>query len=254
MRWMAPAFALFLSTYSLEAGAFEYCEYGTRANLILVDRTTAYDDQDKRIFAAGLAKIVDSLGAGDRVLMHAIVGDFAQSTRAFDQCVPGCPEQGLREWFLSDCRDLQAKADRTRFIRRLALMARGMLDDVQTFPRSDIVRSIARVTTEFRRADTAAAQPLDKVYIFSDLIENSTELPWPAIVEASPAVLVRRLNALGITPDLVGADVHAFGFGRFHDKKRSPLRAATEAQVRAFWRRFLRGGGAVDVRIQQRLE
>ena len=248
-------FALFLSIPTVaQTTAGDYCSYGSHTRLVLVDRTTSYDDLDKRVFAAGLSKIVDGFETGDRVIVHAITADFVRGERAFDECMPGCPKKGLLGWLFSECRDLQARADRTSFVRDLAITARGLLDNPREFPRSDIARSIARVTSSIHSPVDSANASLGQAYIFSDLIENSTELPWPAIVNSSPQLLVERLTSLGIRPELAGAKVWVFGFGRFHDKERTPLRVDTETKVRNFWTLFLTEGGASEVNIEQNLE
>ena len=256
MRWSSlTAFTLFLSIPGPGQGAApDYCAYGNRANLILVDRTTAYDNLDKEVFAAGLTRIVDEFETGDRVIVHAITANFVQGERPFDRCVPGCPQKGFLDWLFSKCRDLQARANRTNFVRDFALTARRLLDDLREYPRSDIARSIARVTKAIDNAMDPVDQPLANVYVFSDLIENSTELPWPTIIELPPANLVDQLKTLGIQPKLGGANVYVFGFGRFHDKSRTPLRSVTESKVRDFWSLFFSEGGASDVHIELWLE
>ncbi len=248
-------FAFFLSLPIFgQTTRVDYCSYGDHTRLILVDRTTSYDDVDKKVFVTGLSKIVDGFEIGDRVIIHAITADFVQGEREFDGCVPGCPKKGLLDWLFSDCRDLVARADLTNFVRDLAIEARGLLDNPREFPRSDIARSIARVTSSISNPADLSNAHLEDVYIFSDLIENSTELPWPAIVDSSPQILVERLRGFGVRPELAGAKVRVFGFGRFHDQERTPLRPVTEAKVRDFWKLFLTDGGASQVNIEQRLE
>ncbi len=247
------AFFLSLPIFGQTKGV-DYCSYGDHTRLILVDRTTSYDDLDKRVFATGLSKIVDGFETGDRVIIHAITADFVQGEREFDGCVPGCPKKGLLDWLFSDCRDLVARADRTKFVRDLAINARGLLDNPREFPRSDIARSIARVTSSISNSVDLPNANLRDIYVFSDLIENSTELPWPAIVDSSPQILVERLRGLGVRPELAGAKIRIFGFGRFHDKERTPLQPSTEAKIRDFWMLYLTDGGASQINIEQRLE
>ena len=182
-RKYLTVFALLLSIPTVgQSTTVDYCSYGNHASLILVDRTTSYDDLDKNVFAAGL-RIVDGLGTGDRVIIHAIKADFVRGERAFDHCMPGCPKKGLR--LALQC---PSRADRTTFVRDLAITARHLLDNPLEFPRSDIARSIARVTSSIRSPVDSASPNLVEVYLFSDLIENSTELPWPAIVNSPPRI------------------------------------------------------------------
>ncbi len=223
--------------------------------LILVDRTTAYDNRDRKIFASGFERIVEALQIGDKVLVQTIADDYAKSETVFQQCLPGCPDAGLSGWLMAQCRSLQARADRTDFKRTLAGSIRQLLKNRQDYKYSDIVRTVARTTGALRNVPLGndKNRRLALVVLFSDLLENSALLPWPAIVTKKRNTTLSLLKAQGIAPDVAGADVVAFGFGRGHDRMRSPLKPWIERGLRRFWTQYLRSGGAKNVSIRNRL-
>ncbi len=233
----------------------DYCGYGERMVLILIDRTTAYDNRDRQIFASGFERIVESLQLGDKVLVQTIADDYAKSETVFQQCLPGCPDGGISGWLLGQCRSLQARADLTDFKRTLAGSIRKLLRNRQDYEHSDIVRTVARTTGALRSLPFGKdkKRKLGLVVLFSDLIENSALLPWPAIVSDNQKATFARLEDQDIVPAVDGADVVAFGFGRGHNRSRSPLQPWTERRLRRFWTKYLQSGGAKSVSIRNRL-
>ncbi|MDH3702338.1 MAG: hypothetical protein OEU46_13570, partial [Alphaproteobacteria bacterium] len=180
----------------------DYCAYGERAVLILIDRTTAYDDRDRKIFASGFERIIEALQLGDKVLVQTIADDYAKSETVFQQCLPGCPDAGFSGWLTAQCRSLQARADLTHFKRTLAGSIRQLLKNRQDYEQSDIVRTIARTTDALRNLPFEKNQnrKLALVVLFSDLIENSALLPWPAIVNKKRKAMLAHLKDQGIEP------------------------------------------------------
>lgn len=250
--------ALFVSFHAStvqSAPKQDYCAFGDRIVLILVDRTTAYDRRDRKIFSAGFERIVDTLQLGDKVLVQTIANDYAESETIFQRCLPGCPETGISGWLLSQCRSLQARADLTSFKRTLAGGIRQMLNKVQSHKYSDITRTLARATTTLQEIPIGdqKKRQLALVILFSDLLENSVLLPWPKIVTEKPKQSLSVLKRHDILPDLDGSEVIAFGFGRHHNPRRSPLKPWMERRLRRFWTLFLRAGGAKTVSIRSRL-
>ena len=223
--------------------------------LILIDRTTAYDNRDRKIFASGFERIVETLQLGDKVLVQTIADDYAKSETVFQKCRPGCPDTGISGWLFAKCRALQARADLTDFKRTLAGSIRELLKNRQEFEQSDIVRTVARSTGALRALPFGKDKDrkLALVVLFSDLIENSELLPWPAIVNTKRSTTLALLKGQGIAPAVEGADVVAFGFGRGHDKYRSPLKPWLERSLRRFWTQYLQSGGAKSVSIRTRL-
>lgn len=268
-RTAAAGLAFCAGTVLGQPGSVDYCQYGERTNLILVDLTTAYDDTDRIVFAEGISSIINALDdgaedrtqAGDRVRVLPITEASVQSRPIFDGCLPGCPDQSLLGSVvsaiglgLSECSDVTSKVDRRRFTADLGRQASGLLSEVREYPHSDITRTLARVTAHYGDGQDSVGGKLGTVYIFSDLIEHSEHMPWPSILEQSPDSLLDRLRSNGIEPNLSGAIVRVFGFGRRHGEGRKQLALGEETQLRTFWTRFFEANGAASVTIETRLE
>jgi hypothetical protein len=257
-RLLVTAFALLSSVWSGGALAEngEYCQHSEHITLIFVDRTTQYDEIDKELFVSGFDRIVGTLKPGDRVAVHTLAGDYPQSERVFDRCVPGCPDSGVLGWIFSSCRPMQARVDFSRFRQDLAASIRRMLDELQSYEHSDIVRTLARVTEAVARSgtDQERSRQLRHVFIFSDLLENSKHLPWPTIIRRPSSDLVGELSRNGLIPIVRGARVVAFGIGRSHDPERTALGTSAERRLQDFWALLFATGGAEDVYIGRRLD
>lgn len=232
----------------------DYCEYSQRSVAIFVDRTTQYDKRDKEIFVEGFDRILGRLSLGDRVAVHTIQDSFAESEVVFETCVPGCPDEGFMNWLLGSCKSVVARADITDFKVELARSIRALLDNPQSYPHSDIARTIATVSETYSsRGRSDGGKPLKLVFLFSDLLENSEFLSWQKIAQLGARQASARLTNEGIQPRLSGANVAAFGIGRFHDKGRRPLAPSEEQLLKAFWNQYLETGDPSEVYIGTRL-
>lgn len=151
---------------------------------------------------------------------------------------------------------MEARADFGNFRRTLANRIGGMLDDLQSFDHSDIIRTVARVTQAIVGAQNGYGNKrrLTQVFIFSDLLENSEYLPWPRVIQDPNAKLLDELTNQGLLAQLEGAKVKAFGIGRNHDAARSPLSTPAETRLRKFWMAFFTRSGAKEVYIGRRLD
>ena len=220
-----------------------YCEFSNKITLLVVDRTTFYDDTDRRTLIDGLSNLYNDLSVGDRLVVHTITDDRAMSDKIFDSCYPGCPEGGLVSWLVSSCRGGLARSDLVEFKRRLAEKLRAILFEHERYPRSAIVETLASVTTLYY------SYGLKRVVIFSDLLENSLIFPWPAIVTGNTRSLVMDAAKLELIPDVSGLPVVGFGVGRRHDSERSPLLPHHRYKLERFWRGLLDAAGAESVAI-----
>jgi hypothetical protein len=231
------------------AGQQDYCSFSKRTTLMLVDRTTAYDETDQEIFRASLNRLQSSLETGDRLIIQTITAAYTESQKVFDACMPGCPEAGLMDWLTGSCRDMIARSDRTAFLRRAAMVVRQLLKEVQSHETSDIAQTIAEAS---RNVVAGSNHNITRLIVFSDMIENSRSIPWSKLQSASPKHAMDDLSTLGIKPSLDGTEVVVFGFGRFHDRGRSPLPPTTKGRLVDFWTRFFKSGKADTVFIGQR--
>lgn len=222
----------------------DYCKLGTGTVALLIDRTTPYDQQDMDILVAGLDTFVGELKTGDRLVVHTITDNPAASARMFEECVPGCPEGGgLSDWIMSSCKPTVAKAENREFRRRLAQVLVGMLKDKQAYPQSEILRTLDSVARTYR------GRGLNRLIVFSDLLEHSDVLSYTALTEGQPARNLRTVAEQRLLAPLADVRVDMFGFGRGHDPGRKALPRPVENRVHDFWAFYLRDSGAAEVRI-----
>lgn len=83
-----------------------------------------------------------------------------------------------------------------------------------------------------------------RLYIFSDMLENSQALPWRVFRQEPNDQAMSIVRANGLTPNVRGASVHIAGFGRLHDPGRPYLPAELDRKVRGFWAEYFVAGGA----------
>ena len=221
----------------------DYCEFGNKMTLLVVDRTTFYDDTDRQTLVDGLKSLYDDLGVGDRLVVHTITDDRAKSDKIFDSCYPGCPEGGLVSWLVSSCRAGLARSDLIDFKRDLAGKLRPVLLEHEKYPRSAIIETLTSVTALYY------TKGLGRVVIFSDLLENSLIFPWPMIVTRRSELMLRDATKLKLIPYVSEIPVVVFGVGRKHDRARSPLPARQRYKLEEFWRGLLGSAGAESIAI-----
>ncbi|MDT7951924.1 MAG: hypothetical protein RQ966_10520 [Acetobacteraceae bacterium] len=227
------------------ARAADYCGYGHGTAVLFVDRTTAFDATDKTLFLQALDGLIGGLGAGDRLVLYTMTGAYTESQKLFDQCKPGCLDNGFFSDLMSSCRPVVARSDAVAFTRKLAETLAGLLQRPAETRFSDLFRTVA----DALRPYVAGPQKLLKVYMFSDLIENSTLLPERELKRLPPAAAVQRLQAAGVMAAFGGAEVRVFGFGRDDSLGRPPLPQAERQRIAQTWRLWFAAGGAGPVEI-----
>src|SRR4051794_27525747 len=127
MMLRAALLALFLLTGRAAGAAEDYCSYGHGTAVLLVDRTTAFDQTDKNVFLQALDGIIAGLAPGDRFVLFTMTGAYTESRKLFDRCKPGCPEEGFLAGLLATCRPVVARSDKVAFTRELAQTLAGLL-------------------------------------------------------------------------------------------------------------------------------
>lgn len=223
--------------------ADDFCSYGSGVAVLLVDRTTSYDQTDRTLFLQALDGVVAELGPGDRLVLFTMTGAYTESRKLFDRCKPACPEQGFFAGLVSSCRPVLARAEAVGFTRELARMLAGLLQTPEETAASDLFRTLAEAVRPY------PAGKLRTVVLFSDLIENSAVLSERDMKRLPPAESVERLRAAGVSARLGGAAVRVFGFGRDDGPGRPPLPQAQRQRIETVWRRWLEGNGAGAVEI-----
>ncbi len=243
---LLAAFALLLSHTARAAD--DFCQYGHANALLLIDRTTAFDDTDRSVFLGAVEGLLGGLGPGDRLVAYTMTGAYTESRQVFDRCKPACPDDGFLGSLLATCRPVLARAEYRGFVAELAATLAKLLREPEATKQSDLFRTVADVT-----ATTATAggneRPLRQMFVFSDLIENSGFLPERSVRRLPPADILRRLAEAGVRPKLAGASVRVFGFGRDDAPGRPPLPNDQRQRLQEAWDRWLRLGGATAVDI-----
>lgn len=234
---------------SLSAHAAEdYCGYGHATAILLVDRTTAFDAMDRSVFLDATAGLVSQLGAGDRLVAYTMTGAYTESRKLFEQCKPGCPEEGFLAGLMSACSPTVARARLREFTGALAADLGVMLRDPEQTAQSDLFRTVAEVTRAYS-TEADGARPIRTVIVFSDLLENSALLPERELRRLPPAQILRRLQQAGLAPHVAGAAVRVFGFGRDDAPGRPPLPQEQRQRVAQVWQQWFQSGHAAEVEI-----
>jgi hypothetical protein len=232
--------------------AQDYCKYGDELTLVLVDRTTQYDNLDRDIFIEGIDVLFASLKTGERVILQTIQEGYASSEKLFDSCLPGCPDVGMLQSLFSDCSGARAKGDELRFKAELAKEIKDIVDTPESFARSDILLTLSALSDQY--ATRNASEKLSKLFVFSDLLENSELLPWPQVASPSTDHTLQRVKHAGALAKLNRAKVYVYGFGRLHDAARSSLTPQVRQALLKFWRAYFSESGGTDIHIEQRLD
>lgn len=243
--WLIAAlFALFAAMTPEPAHAQrgrDYCALpGASASLLLVDRTSPYstdgeDRQGQRI-AAGVDALLEGLGSGDRITIATIERHRRLSTIAFDGCFPGCDESRRSPIpFLNDCPRATIDSERQAFRRRLYRSIIALLENAEDQPNSDITGTVFQVSAQHR---------FSRIYIFSDMLENSQVLPWQTFSSRPASESLSAVQRSGFVPSLRGAEIQVVGFGLSHARSRVALTDAQDRTIREFWQLYFEAAGA----------
>jgi hypothetical protein len=233
-----------LSPSRAEAQTDEYCQYGTRTIVLYLDRTTQYDDADRDDLVGGLEQTIRSIDVGDRVAVFTIADHPVNSELLFDRCLPGCPDTGIFGELVSSCRPIIARQRALGFRADILAALQGVVTQPREYPYSAILDTLAEGLAAVELPEGS------RVLVFSDMLENSPDLPWPAIARAEVGDLLERT---GPKPDLAGVDVVVFGFGRDHSPAREPLPEPLRSATEAVWREILLAWGAQTVAISKEM-
>lgn len=240
--------SMLLGTTTAQSFQQDYCSQSDgRPVLLLIDRTSPFDDQDKQVFAHGIDTLFRQLQAGDRLVVHTLTADFSSSDKIFDACRPGCREQGLVSGLFSECRESVARLDDRKYLRELLASIKPMIDEQEKYPASEIIETIAFMSQEYGRLQPA------RLVIFSDMIEHSQLARFTELEQQQIEVLLDHLQQLGLIGDMRGVSVEVFGYGRQHGSHRSGLRPEQKHNIEQFWGEYFRRAGVSEYRIGRNL-
>lgn len=240
---------LLASACSSADSHIDYCAFGDESSLLVIDRTTPYDETDRRVLLESAGATVDRLGVGDRLVVVTIGAHYSMSNSVFSGCRPGCPQSASPLGDLAgSCSAVIARRDERAFRARLIAALRPLMNNTNDDSGSDITGTLAQMT---RRPPGGRAYAA--INIYSDMLENSQPLPWRDFVANAPEHSLAIARQYDLLPSANGASVRIVGFGRLHDALRSPLRPDVDQRLRAFWRQYFTAGGAADVSFQTTL-
>ncbi len=232
------------ATAATAAETDKYCDPAAANIVFFLDVTTHYDEIDRAALVDGFAKVFESLKGGERVTLRTISDEFGHSSRLFSACSPFCPADG---GIFSDCTEGVLIQDRRTFKHDLATVMKRAIDNTQNLDHSEIVRTLARAAAEEFREGSK-----NRLYIFSDMIENSVYLPGNRFLADPNKKLILRLADERLVPNLAGAVVRVFGFGRTGVEGRVSLPQGKLEKMSEFWTLFFTASGA-SATLQQNL-
>lgn len=226
----------------------DYCRFGRGTVLVLVDRTSVYDQFDIDRFRQGIVDVVSSLPPGDRLVINTIADSYTRSRKIFDSCLPGCPEGKFLDWLFGSCLPVLARMDGQNFRKELVQRLRDLLKATESYPNSDIARTIAEVTKIYNMSSNM--KTIHTLVIVSDMIENSDVVPHQSIFSERSDKIIRRFSQAGIEVNLQGAEVQVLGVGRDDTPERRPLGPEVRRKLKEIWTSWLKMGGASSVKFK----
>ncbi len=224
-----------------------YCQDAAANVVIYIDKTTPYDEIDKKALVDGIGRLFESLEGGERFTMRTIAESFTNSATLIDECIPACTCSGLLCDLFSECTEGMVINDRKKLRETVVLQLRALLDNFVELPNSEIVRTIGLSTPAELRANTE-----NRLYLFTDLIENSLYLPGKQFFSEPNAELLDQVESDGLVPDLANATVRVFGVGRGGTTERRPLDQEVLQKLLGFWQGYF-DAAHTSVTIQQSL-
>ena len=243
---LARCLSLVTST-SATAAEKTFCSNTAPNVVVFLDVTTPYDEGDKATLVEGVSRIFEALEGGTRLSMRTIEDESTSSHRLVDICIPFCPSEGFWIDLLSDCTD--GVIIDTKKQQRL-MISEALVQTTKNRPElshSAIVRTIA-----LHAPEEFAEGRENRIYMFSDMIENSDYLSGKDFSRKPNDALIARLEQDQLIPNLNGAAVKVFGVGRGGSAARAPLTQERLTKLQDFWTRFFKTAGA-SVTLQQNL-
>lgn len=229
------------------ANTDKYCVEGADNVVIYVDRTTPYDEIDKQALIDGVSRVFESLAGGERFVMRTITDASVRSEVLVRSCVPVCKAGGFLDDLFGDCTEGVMLNDRKHLRTEIVGRMQSLLENFVELPYSDIVATIAHTAP-------GELQPSgrNRFYLFTDLIENSPNVPGKDFFSTKNEKLIARLTRQGFVPALAGADIRVFGVGRSGKPERPPLDPDLLRKLTEFWHAYFEQAQA-KLAIQQSL-
>jgi hypothetical protein len=149
------------------------------------------------------------------------------------------------EKLFSSCTEGALNERRVLLANQLRNLVTTLLAGSAELQRSDIVRTI-----NYSMIEHAVSNP--KLFIFSDMVENSELISATEFFQSKLEKLSSRVRAAALIPATKGGVVKIFGVGRNQVRERGDLGTADMQKLEEFWRWYFRAAGAVEVQISPR--
>lgn len=225
-----------------------YCADEGETAIFLIDVTTPYDSIDKDVLTAGFEAIISSLKGGDKIIVRTISDDPTHSKKLFDKCIPYCPERSTLDELFSDCTQGVILNHKRFLMSELGSSIRTELDSFVELPHSAIIQTISKSVAEDVQKRSAT-----KIFIFSDMIENSIYVPGKTFWKSKPIAVIDLLTKDALIPDMKGMKVSTFGVGRSGGSNRTPLEVKLTRILTTFWTIYFERAGIPGVKLNHNL-
>jgi hypothetical protein len=147
--------------------------------------------------------------------------------------------QGFFGDLFSSCTQGVVINEKKALRRNLVQQLSALLDGAHELDHSEIIRTLAMALREEGHADTG-----NRIFVFSDMIENSAYLSGKDFFAAKDGKLIERLEHDGLLPDAWQADVRVFGIGRTGTPgNRTALPQDKLQKLTTFWTKYFAAGG-----------
>jgi hypothetical protein len=241
--FLLSSFLLGRVTYAQTYNDNHYCKSNGRIVLFLIDVTTPFGGADKELFIRVVGTILATIRGGDDLIVRTISDSYIHSDRLIDRCIPSCNEtSNINQFF--ECANGAIKNDRDNVFRQFNASLRKRLFEFEGQKHSDIVRTIQ---TDVRE-ESREGHPM-RLFIYSDLIENSDFMPSSRLYSEPVKTLIKRLKHEKLIANLKNVDVDVAGVGWDDSNSRQPLPIDKYNKLIEFWRAYFKESGATNVRI-----
>lgn len=221
----------------------DFCAANGTNLMFAIDTTTPYDARDQEILVRAIGNMLESLKGGDRLVIRTITESFSTSEQLIQRCVPRCSAEGTLDRLLRCNQGIIV--NETKKVKRETVEAlRAGLANVKQRPHSDIVQTLAFLSRE--EVQHGGNRIL---YVFSDMIENSTHLPGRVFFSADNKRLINQLKRSNLIASLQDVDVRVFGVGRDGTTKRGPLPVGSLQKLLEFWNLYFKAALARSIEI-----
>lgn len=242
---------LILPPLPAKAQDFEFEKYCSKdANIasiyVAIDVTTPYDEKDRKGLNKMLSHVIREQKGGNHVLINLVRSHQMDSKVVFEGCVPACLKTGIEKW--TGCSEGLIATDKKRYLRDMVKSLKehirsnsGAKNSALVFTLEGLLKKIA---TDGKR--------ISRLYIYSDMIENSKEIPGKVFWSKSPEKILRMAKRkFGYKPRKMDkeVDIYIYGFGRAGEGDRKYLSRKQIIHVQKFWNRYFQGWGISEDRI-----